>query len=193
MCAAVTLGKRETQREAKLTVKEAMPKGKLKQWNDRLPAVALTDVSGGELKRCDPDRHQSIVRGIKEGMPVHLITKVFQVSEHMVQGITRSENIEQDKINTLADKFEHAAHLGMEIYIDKLLNHPEELNLDKLPVNSAIATDKMSELRSRRSATSSQIKQDQTMDALNEIVKKAVQSVERKSQIIDVEPVEKKS
>jgi len=169
-----------------------MARSKLRQWNDRDSSVALTDVSGKELKRCDPERHQAIVRGIKEGMPGHLLAKVFKISEHMVQGITRTEGIEQDKIRTLADKFEMAAHLGMELYIDKLINKPEELNLDRIPVNAAIAVDKSHQLRSQSQARSAQVKQEQTMEALNDIVKAAIDKAGKRTQVIEAEVIEEK-
>ena len=64
--------------------------------------------------------------------------------------------------------------------------------INRLPVNGAIAIDKVRELEGRMQAQSSQVKQEQTLEALNDIVKEAIRKTETKGQVIDIEPVPEK-
>lgn len=169
-----------------------MPKGKLKQWNDRSSAVALTDADGSELQRVDPEKYQAVVRAINEGMPSNLIERIFKVSSHTVKGITISEGIDTLRLQSLVMKCKMAAHLSWDIYLEKLANGAKDLDLNRLPVNGAIAIDKVRELEGRMQAQSSQVKQEQTLEALNDIVKEAIKKTETKGQVIDIEPVPEK-
>jgi hypothetical protein len=167
-----------------------MARSKLQNWSDRLPANALTDTTGKGLKAADPRCHEAVVRSIKEGLPLALIAKLFCISEHLVLGISRAENIEQDKVKSLADKFEVAAQLSIDAYIHAVKEG--KANVDRLPVNAAISVDKMSELRSKGQARSAQVKQDQTMEALNDIVKAAIEKAGKRTQVIEAEVIEEK-
>lgn len=170
-------------------------KRKVAQWNPEAPQLALSASTGEELKRVDPERYQAIVRGLKDGMPIVSVAKVFGASDHTVIAIAEAEGIKDDRRIEMANNFHRAALKGLQVYNEALENNDERLDINRIPINSAIAIDKYLLLQSERNANAVEIKISATKELLQNMIesaKKAKQMVES-TKVIDADVIESES
>lgn len=130
--------------------------------------------TGERLHAKDPGKYQAIVAAAAEKFSVRRIARAFKVSPGTIKAVCRREGV---AIGALKKEIAGKLKDFVEGSVDRLLEEGDEIDIDKLPLATAIAIDKMQLL----DGEATEIVEHQhrvTMDQYNDLVTKIGQSSE---------------
>ena len=163
-----------------------MPTKSLTQWNQRLTKATLTQSDGSMIKKKDPERYNTILKAIKEGLAHDSIVKIFGIGQQTIDGIIEREQLSSISQTNVLQEIRSTRNLAL-----SKLRHAiqtDQVKGDKLSVTVGILTDKEAQLMGQPS----QVIRHEKVDLTHEAVQNLLSQLPKKADVIDVEPVGEK-